>query len=337
MRVYMGLAMAVLLGLVGTLRAEPLDLEKVAANAKWVVHIDIDTMKASAMAEKAHEHFQQKHPEAGAHLAIVQKVWHFNPLSDLSGITLYGTKIKKDTGVVIVNAKVDQELLLEKVRQAPEHQESTHGQYQLHTWKHKKGKKHGHNVTGVFFRPDVIVFGGSLDEVVAALDVLDGTKPNMAGKDSPLAAKVPTGTMFLARVVGLDKAKDLPCKHPLAKQINTMSLAIGENEGESFMVGRMTVKKAEFTEQIEKIVEGARAMAMLANYGDSKTMKIINALKVEVDDVVIEMEWRAPADEVWGFLKKVAEKKQLRKEHMSLHLGAGLHCPEKKDNDRDEE
>lgn len=337
MRLYMGLALAALLGMAGTLRAAPLDVEQVAADAKWLAHIDIDSIKDSVIAEKVRDHVLQKHPEAEDHLAKIIEVWHFNPLSDLHGITLYGTKIKKDTGVVIVNAKVDQELLLKRARQAPQHRESTHGQYQLHTWKHAKGGRHEHDMTGVFFRPDVIVFGGSLDEVTAALDVLDGTKTNLAGKKSPLAAKVPAGTYFLARVAGLDKAEDLPRKPPMVKQIKTISLVIGENDGESFMTGRMTVKKPEFASQIKQIFEGARAMALMAHNGDTEAAKIINALELDVDGVVIEVEWKAPADEFLGFLKKVEEKKQLRKSHMNLRLSAELNIPDKDDDDdRDE-
>lgn len=338
MRRCMGLALVALLGLAGTLRAAPLDCEQVAADAKWLAHIDIDSIKDSALAEKVHEHLLQKHPEAEDHLAKFAEVWHFNPLFDLHGVTLYGTKLKKDTGVVIVNAKVDQELLLKKARQAPQHRESTHGQYQLHTWKHADGTKHEHDMTGVFFRPDVIVFGGSLDEVEAALDVLDGTKPNLAGKDSPLAAKVPAGTFVLACVAGLDKAKDLPNEPPMLKQVKAITLAIGENDGDSFMTGRMTVKKPEFAEQMKQIVEGARAMALMAHNGDAEAAKIINALKIDIDDIVIELKWEAPVDEFLNFLKKVEEKKQIRKDRMSLRLSAELKGPDQdEDEDQDED
>lgn len=336
MRVYLGLAIAVVLGLAGTLRAEPLNLEQVAADAKWVAHVDADAARASSVAEKVREHWKQKHPKAAKHLEIAREVWNFNPCTDLRGITLYGTKIKKDTGVVIVHAKVDQELLLDKVRSAPQHRESTHGQYQLHTWKHAEGKKRVRDMTGVFYRPDVILFGGSFDEVIAALDVLDGTKPNLVGKDSPLAAAVPPGTMFLARVVGLADVANLPGKFPIMKQTESLALAVGEKEGESFFTGRMTVKNAKLAEQMKTVVEGVRAMAVMVHGGDSKALEIIDALKVDIDGKVVEIECRAPAEKVWTFLKKMKEKKENKKllmDRMSLHFGAGLSPPEMDDEE----
>ncbi len=313
MRVYLGLAIAVVLGLAGTLRAEPLNLEQVAANAKWVAHVDVDAMWTSTVIQKTREQWMQIHPGAEVLLAGIREVWKFDPRTDLHDMTFYGEQLKKDTGVAIVHAKVDQQLLLEKAKNIPEHQVSAYGKYELYTWKHKhlKGPKHGRMMTGVFYKPDVIVFG-SLDEVKAALDVLDGAKPNLAGKDSPLAAAVPPGAMFLARVVGLADADALPCKFPIIKQTESLALAVGEKEGESFFTGRMTVKNAELAKQMKVVVEGVRAMAVMVHGGDSKALEIIDALKVDVDGKVVEIECRAPAEKVWTFLKKMEENKKLR-------------------------
>ncbi|MBN1393589.1 MAG: hypothetical protein JW959_00970 [Pirellulales bacterium] len=310
MRVYFGLAIAAVLCLAGAVRAEPLELEQIAADAKWVAHLDVDAMRTSAVADKVREHWREKHPKAVEHLEMIRAVWNFNPCADVHGITLYGTKIKKDTGVVIVHAKVDQEFLLDKARKAPGHRGETYGQYRLHTWRHREGKKHERDMTGVFYRPDVILFGGSIDEVKTALDVLDGTSPNLAGKKSPLTVPVAEGTMFLARAVDLAEAKDLPCKSPMVKQIDSIALAIGEKGGDSFLVARMCVKKPELARQIKTVVEGARAMAAMVNGDDSEALELIDALDIDIKGKVIEVEWRAPAEKVWNHLKKMKEIKK---------------------------
>ena len=100
--------------------------------------------------------------------------------------------------MAIVHAKVDQQLLLEKAKQAPDHQASTYGKHELHTWLHAKGSKHERSMTGTFLqarRPDLRRLGRRSE---AALDVLDGKKPSLADKDSPLAAAIPPGTSFVA-------------------------------------------------------------------------------------------------------------------------------------------
>jgi hypothetical protein len=309
MRVAFGLAMAAVLGfgLAGLLRAEPLDLKQVAADAKWVAHVDVDAMRHSTVLQKAHEQMLKKHPEAEKHLAKVREIWKFNPCTDIHGATFYDTQIKKGSGIAIVHAKVDRRLMLEKAKQAPEHRAVNYGKYELHSWTHDKGSKHQRSMTGTFYKPDVLVFGNSVEAVMAALDVLDGTKPNIAGKDGPLAAKVLPGAMFVARAVGLSQA-DLPCKSPLAKQVDTLTMAAGENHGESYFKGRLGVKQPEIAQQMKAVADGFLAVAALTHGSDADAMKLIGALKVTAADKTLSVEWRAPADAVWAHVQKMGEK-----------------------------
>ena len=100
----------------------------------------------------------------------------------------------------------------------PEYKTSQYGKYELHSWV-KDGKKHEN---AAFFQPDVIVFGTSLDEVKAALDVLDGTKPNIAAKAEGLVAALPPGTILVAGAHDLGEA-DLPVESPLSKQADSVA------------------------------------------------------------------------------------------------------------------
>ena len=159
MQVALRLTVAAVLGFgwVGLVRAEPLDLKQVSADAKWVAHIDVDAMRASTVLQKAHEQMLKQHPEAEKHLTEVREMWKFNPCTDMQGATFYDTQIKKGSGVAIVYAKVDQQLMLEKAKQAPEHRVVTYGNYELHSWTHAKGSKHQRGMTGTFYKPDVLV------------------------------------------------------------------------------------------------------------------------------------------------------------------------------------
>ena len=326
MRVYLGLAMAAVLCFAGTARAEPLDLKQVAADSKWVAHLDFDALHSSAVAKKAIEQIKKNHPEVEKRLAKFRETWKLDPSKDLHGITFYGTQLKKETGVAIVHAKVDQQLVLEKAKLAPEHRVSTYGNHELHTWLHAKGSKHERSMTGTFFKPDVLIFGGSTAEVMAALDVLDGKNPSLAGKDSPLTGAVPPGTIFVARVVGLADA-NLPCKSPLVKQLESLSLALGENQGESFFDAKLTVKQTGVAEQLKAVVEGGRAMAVLMHGDDAEAVKLLNAVKVTAADKALSVEWKAPAEAVWTHVQKV--KEMIKKKGWPPH-GAPWHHPVEK-------
>ncbi len=334
MRVYSTLAIAAILGFWGFLgsaglaQAEPLNLKQVAADAKWAAHVDFDALRAASVAKKAHEQFKEKHPEAEQHLAMFQSVWKFNPCTDLHGVTIYGQQLKKETGVAIVCVKVDQATLLEKAKLAPEHRVSTYGKHELHTWTHAKGSKHQRSMTGTFYAPDVLVFGGSTDEVMAALDVLDGTKPNLAAKEPSLAGEIPPGAVVVAGVGGLSEA-DLPCKSPVVKQIDLLVLAAGEDKGKVFFGAKATAKETETAQQLKTVVEGARAFAVMAHGDDADVMKVINAVKVSVNDKTVAVECRVPADDVWTCIQKVAKK--IERDGLPPHFGPLGHHPPKND------
>jgi hypothetical protein len=323
----LGLAIAVVLGFVAVVRAEPLDLKQVAADAKWAAHLDVDALHASTLFQKARAELLRKHPEAEAHLAMLRDVWKFNPCTDIHSVTIYGRQIKKDTGVAIVRAKVDQNLLLEKAKLAPDHRVSTYGKYELHSWIHAKGSRHERGMTGTFYKPDVMIFGASADEVMAALDVLDGTKPNFAAKESGLSLSIPPGAILVAGATGLADV-ELPYKSPLTKQADALVLAIGENQGEVFVVGQLTVKQADVAQQIKTVVEGGLALAALAHSGDADAIKMVNAVKVTAADKAVSVEGRAAVDAVWAQVQKECTKRAAAHKD-GRHHGAPDHHPEK--------
>jgi hypothetical protein len=263
MRVYLGLA-AVVLGFAGLAQAGPLDLKEVSADAKWAAHLDVDALMASSLFPKLRDQILKEHPGAESALSAIRTFWRFDPFTDLHGITIYGTQLKKDTGVAVVRAKVDQKFLLEVVKNAPEHQVSTYGKFELHTWL-KEGKK---RENAAFFKPDVIVFGASADELKAALDVLDGTKPNFAGKSESPTGLTPPGAILVAGAKDLGDANLHP-ESPLSKQADSALLVVGENQGNVFVRATLNVKDAEIARQIKTVADGALALASLVKSDDA--------------------------------------------------------------------
>jgi len=305
-----GLASIAVLALAAIGRAAPIELGQISADAKWAAHLDVDALHASSLFQKARDQFLAKHPEAEAGLAMFRAVWKFDPCKDLHGVTLYGERLKKGVGVAIVHATVDQKLLEEKAKMAPDHRVLTYGKHQLHSW--RKGER---RECGAFFKPDVIVFGSSIEEVSAALDVLDGAKPSFAGKEPPVCSEILPGAVWVAGAVGLSEAK-LPCQSPILKQADSLVLAIGENQGKVFVQGTLAVKKAEPAQQMKTVVDGALALAALMHSDNPCAMKAVEAVKAAASGNVVSLQGSASVDEVWECLQQMKAK---------LELGASWH------------
>lgn len=305
MRTYLGLAVAVLLGLAPFAQATPVDLKQIPADAKWAAHLDVDVLMASKSMQKIRDQIRKEHPEAESGLALIRTMWRFDPTTDLHGVTVYGTQLKKNTGVAIIRAKVDQKFLLDMVKLAPDHKTTAYGKYELHTWL-KDGTKR-ENAT--FYQPDVIVFASSFDELKAALDVLDGTRPNFASTSHISAESIPAGTILAAAARDLASAQ-LPLESPVARQAESFALIVGENQGQIFVRSSLAMKQADLAKQIKTVVDGALALASLAKMDDADALKLIGAVKVMQNDKVVSLEAQAPVDEVWT---------QIQKEHAKKH------------------
>jgi hypothetical protein len=315
------MAMVLVLGLAAVGQAAPLDLKQVAADAKWVVHVDVDALRASAVVQKAYQKCIEKHKDAEQKINMVCMMSGMDPRKDIHGVTAYGKDADKEHGVLIVDANVNQTLLLGLAAKAPDHKVTAHGSYELHSWTHKCWKtKEVKSVTGTFYKPNIMVFAACEDGVKAALDVLDGKSPGITGKDSALAGGTKPGSIFVARASGVD-AKNSHCG--ILKQTDSFRVALGENKGESFYRARLTMKSTEAAEQVKAVVAGAKALVSLQHGSDALAMKLIKGLNVNAGGTKVIVRWNASADDVWA-AAEVAAKKWA--EHKSKCHGCPM-CP----------
>jgi hypothetical protein len=299
-----GLGLALLVGLAALTQAAPLDLKNVPADAKWLVHVDVDAIRASTVAKQVWHKGLEMHKDAEKHLAQLHDRLGLDIRHDLHGVTLYGKKFVEHTGVAIVNAKMDQKLLLDKAAKAPDHKVTKFGSYDLHSW---TAKHHGHTRTvwGAFYKPDWLVFASSEGELKAALERLDGNGPEL-DKHSPLAGRVRPGATFLARAVGLAES-DLPTRCVVAKQVESARVSMGEHEGESFFYAKIVFNSAETADQVRAVVEGFKALAGLHTGDDPQAKKLVDALHVTLRDRTLRLHWTAAAGDVWQQIEKHAK------------------------------
>ena len=58
----LSVACMLVLGFGSLVRAEPLDRQQVAADAKWLAHIDFDAVRAGKLARRAHDDLLSRDP-----------------------------------------------------------------------------------------------------------------------------------------------------------------------------------------------------------------------------------------------------------------------------------
>ena len=302
--------LALAIGLAPPLRAEPFAGKQVPADAKWLVHIDIDAIKTGKVARAIGAHWLRL-PAGAEHLKRVGAVVGLDPAEDLRSITIYGGQYAEPAAVVVLRAKVDRERLMAFLRAGPGYRTHAYGEHELVEWTANRGKENEHTVTGSFHGPMVIVFGRDPAEVKKALDVLDGRASGLGEHDPLSPAHTPPGTMIQARGVDLAEV-ELPFKSPLVRKSKLFSVAVGEHEGEAFAAATATTESAETAGQLRAVVEGLLAMAELEFDADEQATRLLEAVEVSSSEKTVTVEFRGPPNEVSSLVEK-AWTKQLRR------------------------
>jgi hypothetical protein len=288
--------------------AAPLDPKAVDADAKWLVHLDMEAMLDSSVVDKALDKWMEKE-DGERHLDRVKEELGVDLRKDVKSVTLYNTGYAEHEAVAVVKATFDKSKLEAKAQQAPDHKVEKVGDVELHTW---TDKQHGNRtVAGAFVGDDAMVLGSSVDLTKQAIAVLQGDEDSLAGASSSLAGKAADGAILVGRVVGLATA-DLPKKSELPKGVDEIAVAIGEHEGKSFLVGRVGTTSEESAKLVKDAIEGLRSMALLAHSQDEEAKTYLQGATIEQGGNAVEVEMRVSADDVWETLQKAEARKHGR-------------------------
>ena len=294
-------AAAMLVSAATRISAAPLDLAAVPADAKWLMHFDMDAARDSVVVQRAWERMLKMHPHAGGMMDMVSRMAGMDPRKDLRDATAYGLDTDKRNGVMIVRAKANREFLTRMVEKAADHKTMKHGEHTLHAWTHKRGR-HSGPVVGAFHKDDVMVFARTEAGVTRALDVLDGRQAAVTG-DGPLAGRVRPGSIVVARASAVDP--DTKC--PVLKQGEGFRVALGEHEGKSFYRARLEMASPTAADAAEDVVAGFTALGRLRWGGEADAMKLVEGVKTVVEGDTCTISWDADAEGVWKVVERAAD------------------------------
>jgi hypothetical protein len=303
-------ALALICGPNGICRAGAIDPGSVAADAKWLVHIDFDALRESKVAQHAREEIL-KRPRVKEILAKVQEASGMDLQKDLHGVTAYGNGFKPHSGVVIAYAHIDRDKLVALMKTRPDFKSTTDDDLELYSWTEGNGERK-HDVVVAFPKMDrVAVIAGSAEQVKRATLVLRGG--GGLNSSSPLLGDAPQGTILRVAVTGLGEA-DLPVKIDMLKKIDRVSLAAGEKDGTDFDHIRVTTTDAETAKQLKSIADGVKSMIDLRLGNEPDLKKTVDATKIEQTDKTVSIDWSGSSDSVIQMMDRARDEviKRLR-------------------------
>ena len=300
------LTISVALAMASPASAESLDSSEVAADAKWLVHLNVDEIRYTALAQDIQQRFLQAGENQGR-LDWVQDNLGINLRSDLHGLTFYGRTYAPQEGVGLVHAEYGREKVVAYVKKQPQHKTVEHRDYTIHEWRAERGGKH-HNMAMTFHDEGTIVLSGSIQQAKSALDVLDGRQAALKNNSqSPLTQKVPGGTFFRGSAIDLQQLKSVAQKFPVLGQAKQFALSLSEKGPNLSLDAKLVAVSDDVARQLAKAVQGfAQASSgRKANQANgSKSAQLLKQFEVERDGATLSSNAKIDREAFLDFLQE---------------------------------
>ena len=243
--------------------AAPLDQAKVAADAKWVLHLDLEAFRQTKLGSHVVQNvlepkLEQSHDLKKLNLSI--------NLGNISGITAYGSAFEKNgEGVLMLattaNVKKDLDTLVGMAALSADEnkgiamvQDNPFPLYHLHN--------------EIFIAPNVggtVLLAKSREQIDRARKVLAGGEKSLSGSatfdDYPKAANT---FFFLGMADGFNEAISIPPQAQVLRETKGGRLVIGEKDQNVFLNLVFKGKNNESSTKIQQVLQGIVALVSMS-------------------------------------------------------------------------
>jgi hypothetical protein len=282
------------------LHAAPLDRAQVAADARWLLHLDVEALLKSQLGNSL---MKSVVAEAGEGLKKDAGLDLSKILRNTTSIMAYGTDFNsgKDGKGVLVwqGSKEIEQIAGGFLVQQAEAAKAGGGNVKLVRTGDQPVYAFGEDMH-VMVRPGGgLILSRAVDQIDAATKVMESKAPSL--KDKPTFsgyAALPGGFFFLALADGFNKVADIPPQANVLKLADGMRLALGES-GEKFKAQlTLNAPSEEVAKQIKALVSGLLMLTTVSNHdldGDfmlqvARQLTSEEAIKVTGKQLVLNLE-----------------------------------------------
>jgi hypothetical protein len=283
--------------------AEPANANHVAADARWYVHLDVDAAKKTVLFDQLLTAFKAQIPIDEIANTLKTNIG-VNPLTDISGITVYNNSFEKDVAAIVVYAKIDAAMLNSALANNPDYKETEYKNHMLLGWTDNNDGKHKN---GCFYRDGIVLMADKIETLKWAVDVMDGTKP--AGSS---LVKAPAKGTFLNAAAELGRSDDPNIAHVLsATEASTAS--VGETDGKLHVAVHVTTQTPAQALQIKKILEGLAAFGELATRELPAATEVIKQFNVTAEGNKVQATLEHDSKTLLETLQEIDRQKKAQK------------------------
>ncbi len=274
----------------------------VPSSANWVVHFDLADFGRTALGELLADLPRSEQEERA--IAMARDRLGFDFSRDLHSLTLYGPDKERTNAVVLARGNFEVERVRNFLQERNSYSERWHGEHRILQWG-DDGRVLFDEPGALAFHPTgIAVLAVSVERVSEALDLLDGKASGWAIEPPPDA-----GEPYLLAFADLVELGELRPEATLLRQSDFLVLTIGET-AESLQVRLLVeAQNVEVARQIESVVLGLQAYALLRSGGDWAGLPdwLLTATIIR-DESTLHFSLDAPAGRIAKFLEEQAKR-----------------------------
>jgi hypothetical protein len=314
-----------LLVLAPSTRAGGLDAKRVAADARWVAHFDMEALLRS----KLYTELKEAEPSIDAHIDVEEMKAEFgiDPLHDLRSLTVYcaGTKSEDTVAILVGNEKLDQAEA--RLGALDGHRTLDVGGHLVHQFGEHDETWYAYVSTPAGGSDRVVVLAKGQKLLEQGLAVLDGRAANLATADgASIRAKPQAGSIvFAACSQSLAELGEIGSEQAsaIARLAQSCVLDVGEDRGELFANLAITTEKPEDALRVQQVLQGATALLSLVGGDEGASARIqhlVAALRFESLGSMMNARFRYPVRDLIEDLQALDDESP-RPHHHQGHRG----------------
>lgn len=297
--------------------AGPLHKEQVAADVKWLIHLDVDSFLTSQVGQFVAQEFIEK--KVAEHAGDLKKQFGVSfDWRKIHGVTAYGAEYKmrgEPSGVLIIDTDLAVADMLEAVmallgsqtgKDSPLTKVQTEP-FPIYTMKNQ--------VFGAPLKGNLFLLSRSKDDLEKACKVVAGKEANLTStKTLNRFPDAPKGFIFLGVAEGFIDAP-LPPQAKVLKNADGGQVVAGEKGDKLFVQLSLSGKDAESATQIQQVLQGLLALASLAQSENKDLQELTQATKITGSDRVVTVNLEVPISSVMEHVASEQKKSSGKKKH----------------------
>lgn len=291
--------------------AGPLDRARVAGDAKWVIHLDVEQLLQTQAGNFLAKRLLDARFAEGAKKLKAELGVDFN-WRHIHGLTLYGRDYRaprRAMGVLLIDTDLDVrgglEAALRKQAQAGYGEDGpviplVKGEQALYSLNDQA------YVALAPGRP--VVIGQSRTQVEEARAVLLGTRDNLSAGEAGLATPdAPNSFFLIAAAKGFAQEAPIPPQAQVLRMTDGLQATLAEQGDHLLLDLRMLTRDAKVSQQVTQVIQGLKALVALGQVDNAELKELSQMVNVSAAGKNADLNLRIPIEKIKQRIRQQAE------------------------------